>query len=495
MTLSARGLKRYWRESLLAFLYVAPTLGLAALGGLWLWQEGYLPHFAGATLAAAAGIVALRSFWTPAPHGITLVTPPGASEAERTAKAALRTLMDGASAADVSSVAAAQALATRTVLAVADAHHPGDRTAWLNVTVPELLLMAEDVAHRLREMLNRDFPVLRHVDISLAMKGHTAVGRATGLWNVVRVLRFANPPNALMQEARAKLLNRALGDLTASAKAALAARLVREVGEAAIRLYAGAYRRTEAELLPTAPTLVPPPPPKPITILIAGQGNAGKSSVLNALAGDVRVPTGLTLPTDRFFTIELDHPEAGRLILIDSPGVGTEPTASWIEKVREADLVIWAAAANRADRAADQKALRALRDMGRNDVRLRETPIVLAATHADRLNPPMEWAPPYDPATGTRPKERSMCAAIAALSASLAIPADRCALVSAELPDERAWNVAALWACIHAALPEAKKKQLERGLREDGWLKVAADTLRSVTGAVGVIHDELVRSP
>jgi len=482
MRVTINDLKRHWREILLVALYTVPTLALMVLGGLWLWETGYAIHFVGATLVAAVTTLAVRALWSPPPHGVTMPALPGASETERHARTALQALIDAAKPDDTATAAAAQALATRAVLVVADAYHPGDKAAWLNVTVPELLLMTEDVARRLRQDLNRELPVFRHVHVSTLLRGRALVDKISKMANVVRLARWLNPKTAVMHEVKAVLTEKLTDGLTGAAKSKVAALIVREVGEAAIKLYSGAYRKTDAEIAARTVTTVGvrPPPPRPLTILIAGQRNAGKSSVLNALAGNVCVPVGRTLPTQEFYRVEIEHAEAGKLILVDSPGVGTEPTKAWIETARETDLVLWTAAANRADRAADQKTLRALRDIAKGDTRLGEIPLVLVATHADRLNPPMEWRPPYDPASGNRPKEQSMRDALAAISGALSIPAERSAIVSVEEVGEGAWNVEALWARIHEALPDAKRKQLERGLREDGWLKAAVDVVRSV---------------
>lgn len=490
MRLPARVLRRHWREILLLALYILPFLALAALGSLWLWEKGYVWYFSAGSLALVACTVIIRSFWRLQPHGITLVTAmPGAAVAERRARNALEGILDGVSAADASSMAAAQNLAMRAVEAVAGAYHPGDAVAWLNVTVPELLLMTEDMSRRVREALGRDLPILRYLDISLAVKGQALAGHATGLWNIARVLRFMNPSNALLQEAKSVIVNKALGSVTGATKARMAAIIVREVGEVAVKLYSGGYRRTEAELLATEPMAVPPPPVHPLVVLIAGQGNTGKSSLLNALAGNIRVPAGHTLPTDQFFTVELEYAEVGRLVLVDSPGVGAEPSAAWLVKAREADLIVWVVAANRADRAADQKALGILRRMTQDDIQLRETLILLAATHADRVNPPMEWLPPYDPNVGESAKERSMREALAAASASLTVPPNRCAIVSVESPGLGSWNVEALWARIHTTLPEAKQKQLERSLHREGWMRAAIDAAKSIQGAVGRAYE------
>lgn len=492
MKIRSKYLMMYWREILLVALYILPCLVLMMLGFLWTWQQGQYWFLAVVSIFVAVATVATRSVWRPRPHGVVITSvEPGASQAEAAARRAVQQLIDTASANDISSITAAQDLATRTVQAVANAYHPGDSMAWLNVTIPELLLMTEDISGKLRTALNRDVPVLRHLDISLVFKGRSLYGHAVNAHNAYRLIRFVNPASALAQEAKALVLGKVVDGVTTAAKTRVAAILVREIGEAAIRLYSGGYHRTEAELLPTSPSVAAAPAKQPLTFLIAGQGNAGKSSLLNALVGHMRAPVGLTLPTGEFHAVELDDEKAGSLVLVDSPGQGSVLSEAWLDKAREADLVLWVVAANRADRAADQKALRALRNLTKDDARLRETPVVLVLTHADRLGPPLEWSPPYDVDEGARSKEVSMRTALTAISASLGVPSHRCAIVSVESPGSEAWNMETLWLRIHAALPEARKKQLERGLRKDGWMTWAFDFSQSVRNTVMKVPDLL----
>jgi hypothetical protein len=400
---------------------------------------------------------------------------PSAPQAERDARAAVAAILETVGADDLASLARAQDLALRTVRAVAAAYHPNDPTlAVYAVTVPELLLMTEDVSRRLTRALE-GFPVLRHLEIDIAIRGVRATRHAAKLWKWGKAFGKFTPQGVIAGKVKDVVTREVLGGLGGAAKARLAAVLVREIGAAAIRLYSGEYRRAYASGV--APAEAPPPEAGPLTILFAGLGEAGKSTLINALVGEARVPAGHGTATTRFFTVALDHPEAGRLVLIDSPGLDNGISKDWLAALRNADLVVWVAALNRADRARDQHALAAVRRLAADDPRLRDTPLVLAATHADQLSPPLEWQPPYDWKSGDRPKEANIRAALAAATAGLGI-AEAAPLALADI-DDAPWNVAALWARIHAALPEAKQKQLERGLRGTGWTHVAADAVKA----------------
>jgi len=180
------------------------------------------------------------------------------------------------------------------------------------------------------------------------------------------------------------------------------------------------------------------------------------------------------------------------LVLVDSPGLTAAPDAAWLRQARASDLILWVTAANRADRAGDRRALAALRALTAGDPRLCALPMVLVLTHADRLDPPLEWAPPYDPVAGTSAKERTMRAAWHAAAETLDFPLERCVLVAVP-PDSPPWNLDGLWATIQRALPAARRKQLERGLRPDGWFTLLADGARSLPGAVDFLKERLTR--
>jgi hypothetical protein len=99
----------------------------------------------------------------------------------------------------------------------------------------------------------------------------------------------------------------------------------------------------------------------------------------------------------------------------------------------------------------------------------------------------MEWQPPYDPTVGERPKERSMREALTAIAGSLSIPTERAAIVRVEGIGDEAWNVEAVWACLQLALPEARQKQIEHALADDGLVQRLMDVLKSTPEAVNIL--------
>ncbi|EIC21871.1 GTPase family protein [Thiorhodovibrio frisius] len=505
-------LRRLWPELLTLTLVSAAFTLLPALGLLWLAQQGWLAWW----LALCAGLMGLLALLRllrsdPTTGGLMGAPRPGAAAAECQARADLAALAAETSAEDLANREAVDRLLRRTVNAVASAYAPDDEAAVLNFTLPEVLLMLEEVARRLRHILSDELPVLRHLRLSWAARGSDLIGRglkpARGLANAWRVMRLADPLGAVIAEVRSLVIEQGVTLLGREARAVMATLLVREVGEVAIELYSGAYRQ-RAE-----------PPPQglgrqryqaatgPLRVLVTGQRNSGKSSLVNALLGRELAAVGLTQTTsdwtlyqappllaEQDAAAESANParagapvgmsaEAQPWELIDSPSLAVQSDAAWLGQLREADLVIWVVAAHRADRAPDQRALNAMREQVAADVRLRPVPLVLVLTHADRLEPVLDWQPPYDPIRGQGAKERNMARALHAASTALAIAPERALLVA--LGENRpAWNLPALRQQLRTRWPEAEQKRLERLGRAEGVVKAGVDLLRSVPGAI-----------
>ncbi len=413
----------------------------------------------------------------------------GASAAEQRARGVLRQRAEAISAQDLTGTDALPNLIQGVFHDVAQAYSPDDPVALWRFTLPELLLMLEDFAQRLRGTILADFPVLRHVELSWVVTLVGLGGPMGKLLSLYRMLRWINPSSAIAAELRGRIAGEAISGIGDGAKSQIGAMLIVEAGETAIKLYSGGYRRRADELLPTAPTPIPERPNEPLTVLIAGQRNAGKSALLNALLGTAREPVGLLTPTTegcRPYQFHAEH--TGALILVDCPGPGPGPDAStspaWLEQAGRSDLVLWVAAANRADRAADQQGLASLDALTERRPEQRAIPRILVLTHADKLDPPMEWEPPYDIDHGQRVKEEQMRESREAGCEQLGMTPQHCALIAIR-PNQPVWNAEALLQAIAQVLPEARQKQLERGMATDGWFTRVKDVVASVPGASG----------
>ena len=246
-----------------------------------------------------------------------------------------------------------------------------------------------------------------------------------------------------------------------------------------------------------APPAPGPPRSRGVSIVLIGQVKAGKSSLVNALLGERKAATDVLPLTSEVTRYDLVSPGVPtHLVLLDTAGYGRagavkdnlEETA---EAVQSADLVLWVTHARTPGRKADADFFARLRQWFRDRAHLRFPPVVVVLTHVDLLTPAMEWAPPYDWAGGTRPKERSMADAIAAARESFP---DVAGLVPVCGAAGKEWGVqeellpevvallgeakaVALLRCLHAEADEGKVRKVFSQLWTAG--RKAVDLLRT----------------
>lgn len=485
--------RRHGLEIALAVLLALPWLSVFGLGFLWLWQNGRVLEWA---LAAAL---------------LGLVTWPLRILARRRAKARLAELLAGddfpesgwnaeeaeawvkvirfaeaATPLEFDDRARAEALIWDTIERVARHFHPDQPDPMARVTLPEALLLTEQVAQRMRRWVVT-LPGASRIRISDAlwlqrmMERHgpgvmMAYGIADKAW---RALRFAiNPPQAAVQEFQRATTSAGIDTIGVGLRQKVTTQLIHETGRAAIDLYSGRLRLSSLEMAELARAdaagAVPEAPPR---LLLVGQAGAGKTSLLNALAGAARghvsaVP-GAGPVREHLVTVE------GRpaLNIADMPPLA-DP-ARFLEEAERADMILWVAAATQPGRAADVAALEALRGWAGTQKRNRPPPILVAMTHADRLRPAGEWAPPYDLDRPVGAKALNIQAARDSVAAALLVP--NAGIVPVALPEGlAAWNIGTLWERLSAGLDAARRARHERLLdagSAPSWRAEARKTL------------------
>jgi uncharacterized protein len=240
---------------------------------------------------------------------------------------------------------------------------------------------------------------------------------------------------------------------------------VLEVGRAAIDLYSGRLELSDEEVRAAqardAAEVAAPAPP--VRILLIGQVSAGKSSLLNALAQDIRGAVGPVPTTTRATEHRIELEGRPALILVDLPGLGERPQTAvdLLAQAERADLILWVASATQPARQPDRQGLDNFSSWAKAQLVRRVPPVVLALTHVDELRPAAEWTPPYDVVAPEGPKARAIRAAIDAAAHALNRPADAIVPVAMR-PGQPPYNLDALWARIAGELDEAKLVQLDR---------------------------------
>jgi uncharacterized protein len=503
-----RALWLRWDRVVLALILLLPLTVAVGLGFLWLFERGWLLIYLAATVAFFILIRTLR--WlvrrrptTPPPIGAVI----GGVKPSVDWGAAERAVYSRAQAqirAGLAKTMAWDALPTRALSVVESvaADLSGGKRGALDFTAPEALLLIGRLAERYRGILIRQVPFADRLSLQALwwvwQRQDTARAAAQGGWMVWRGVRLLiNPAAALLREAERVLASGLQDRLGAAVTRDLQARLLDEAAQAAIDLYSGRLRFTDAELagvvLPDMRRDALTPDDPPLRVLLVGQVSAGKSSLVNALAGDDAAETDAAPVTDRAAAVETWL--AGVPVrLVDTPGLTGDGRRrdTVATEAAEADLILWVLRADRPDRAPDHDLRRVL------DARLarmsdrRPPPVVSVVAAADLLVP--GW--PF-PEHRLPPEARHRLGdALVALSEDwpdAAIP------VSVE-PVE--WNLDALEAALAAALPEARQVQRQRRRLQGGRMK-AGETLtragrgmRSVAGVVAsAVADRFRRGP
>lgn len=227
---------------------VLPALTLVPLGSLWLWEHGYLIHWAVVAFSLVMIIVGLQ--WWVLRRSKSAVEDEILREhsqdawnaREKSAWQAVEKFADNLTPDDVSSEGALRQLALRTIQLVASRMHPGDTDPLWNFTVPDALLMAERVARRLRPVVLDNIPLGDQLTVRQVMRLYQWRGavdwaeRAYDIWRIVRVL---NPATAIANEARERITRKVYASLRDEFTVRLAQGYIREVARAAIDLYSG----------------------------------------------------------------------------------------------------------------------------------------------------------------------------------------------------------------------------------------------------------------
>lgn len=340
---------------------------------------------------------------------------------------------------------------------VARHYHPKSRQAVLETPVPHVLRIVELVAADLRAAFSENVPGAHILTIHDFRRLTRLAAWYEPAYFLYRMAAFAvNPVSGVLREVRDLAFGQVYNASTDEVKRWAIGYSVRKAGYYAIQLYSGhlvlddvqfqnyqtsATRRYAESAEARAQRLAE----EPLRILVLGQVKAGKSSLTNALFGEMRAAVDVVPRTRYVDPYVLEREGIPRAIILDTAGYsGMEPAgdafARFREHILDCDLILLVVSARSAARAADRQLLDELRDFFQREPNRMMPPLVVAVSFIDQLRPAQEWDPPYDLAHPKSPKAEQIRDAVEAVREDLALAADQ-VVVPVSLRAGRHYNI------------------------------------------------------
>lgn len=454
-----------------------PLLALPVLGMVWLWQSEQRIVWL-AVLASCAllgfGLHLVLSRWDR--NNTTLhatradpLWPPSATPCwVKVENLAEQTTTQNWPLTDVEKMAL---LGRNTLETVAGHYHPDSPRPLLELTLPHALLIMERASRDLRIEIVENIPFSHQLKMGLLAEANQwkeTARRFEPLYRAGRLL--ANPSSALFYELRRSVGNSIAGYGLDRVKAWMLREYVRKVGRYAIDLYSGRLLLDDVVHRPAKDSVEDDKrtgerfTDEPLRILVLGRANAGKSSLINALFGQVTAASDI-LPhtTQEVRAHRLQRDGQDEALILDAPGCDTDlfGDTALEKEVLNADLILWVASAVRADRQEDRKRLDMIRSWYAQRSHRRPPPMVAVVSHIDKLRPFQEWEPPYDLSSTTSIKAANIASAVEVIARDLGFSLDMTIPVC--LAPDRLYNVEdTLAAVILEQSEEGRKAQYLR---------------------------------
>lgn len=476
-----------WLRVIAVGITVLPLVVLPIFATLWMWQSGLLLWWLlAAALASGIGLTISRIAVVREQRALPRsTTRPGAHWSAEADECWVRIeqLASEATVAEwpLSDGATLLRLARHVLITVAGHFHPHRSQPLLEMTLPHTLTIIERAARELRDEVVNNIPFSHRLTLGSMARANnlrTLLKRHEGWFRAARAI-FA-PQSAAVAELRRAVGSQLLDHGSERVQTWLLREYIRKLGYHAIDLYGGLSRledqtRLDAPDARLATDAVNPEDEhEPLRVLLLGRANAGKSSLINALFGEVTAAVDL-LPdtTTEMVAYRLERDDEIQGLIFDTPGFDGELFGSRVleRTATDADLILWVTAAHRPDRGDERLRLDQLRAM-LADPKRRSPPLLVVMTHIDRLRPVREWNPPYvlEPPAGT--KADQMVAALAAVAQDLDVDVSQ--VVPVCLAEGKIYNVDdALNAAMLRQQDAANQVRLLRCLRarkrEENW--------------------------
>lgn len=472
---------------MVAVVILLPWLALISLGGYWLWQQGWFYEGLGilsVNVALVYGLLHWRSHKaTPVfVESIDIRPNPNWPDEALQAWQDLKPVTERwQTQTDLLTDSGKALKLTNEVLTQVARHfHADSKYPVLEFPLPYLLkliaLVCEDIQHDVLDKI----PGSHAVRVGDLLRAKQAVDTFTKLQSVFNVGHWLfNWSGGKLAKARNLLVRQGLNTVTHEISQRLIGAYIGKLGYYAIQLYSG-----QITLEDIAPTDRLSPDSKediaesearqlsmePLRFLILGQVSSGKSSLINALFGEIKSAEGLLPTTAEITPYLLERDSLQHVILLDSAGYGglmPQDPAALKQEWAKVDVILMVCNAAQAARQADAQQLTVIRQYFQEQRPNQALPVIIAvATHCDRLRPVREWQPPYNIQQPDNPKADSIRQACVAIAQDLNLPLDHIVPVCLA-PEKPAYNVEdGLMPLIHEHLNDAQRVRYLRCLRQ-----------------------------
>jgi uncharacterized protein len=489
-------------------LLILPLLAVFGFGMLWLWQSGYMLHWLIAMvvfggLSYGLQQLLIRRERKLLAEAVTQPNPDWPPSAD-VAWQQVESLAQACEPQDwpLDEEAWVFDLGQRTLESVARCYHPDVERPLLELTLPHTLLIIERASRDLRQDVAQNIPFSNRLTIGDFFRLQRWKDKAEKVFNIYRAGRaIVNPVNALLGEAWRHFRERSLDQARDELHRWFLRAYVRKVGYYAIDLYSGRLSlpddAAETSRTPTSSVELDKiekaseATEEPLRILVLGRSNAGKSSLINALFGELTAAADV-LPdtTQSIKPFALSREGLTQALIFDSPGCdsGHFDNQQMQAAAENADLILWVSPANRPDRQMERNCLDALRAFQSARVNYHSPPLLVVVSYIDLLRPAIEWKPPYDLENEQSAKGTNIRAAVRAVATDLAVPVDR--VIPVCLMEGKVYNIDdTLWAAILDHQDEALRVRLLRCLdakkRAEDWVMLR----RQMVGAGRFLRD------
>lgn len=475
--------------SAMAVFLALPFLGFMGLGFYWLWEHNWAYQATGITIANSLLIYSITSYRSKkikaknTKQSFIFSNPnPNWSDDGHLAAEALQVIKEHwHSKPDLLDKPKenAEKLTMEVLTTVAKHFHADSKYPLLGFPLPILLKFITLLCNDLQREILDKIPGSHAVDVATLFQAKELVGWfIENKWAIDVGKAAYNLPNFMTSKLTSKLDGGSFSYVKSGLLAYFVNFYIDKLGYYAIQLYSGHIALDDIE--PTSVSTYASKAdkqvfednensPEPLRLLIIGQVSSGKSSLINALFGEVKSAVSVLPTTSEITPYILERDGLQQAIILDSAGYGgltdevlpDDMKAEWTK----IDIVLMVCSAANAARNTDMTQLNAIRHYFQEH-RKQVMPVVIGvATHIDRLRPLQEWQPPYNVQTPYNKKAQNIRAFCETMAHDLDLPLENIVPVCLS-PQAGAYNIDdGLMPIIHEKLNDAQRVRYLRCLR------------------------------